>query len=381
MFFGSLYAIVVVLVLTRLAYKVYQQHGLHDDAKVQIQHFGTLLVISTFLLCLGVYIHGYVVNCSLGCSTFATECSSISCTVANHVPEGYVVLGSLLLVNAVAMLRMINDLTITRMQLAGFEKGLWTGLWTKSGANTAAVGEWCLRVGFVSTIVTGLVPTPASNCGVQPSSVTEVTGDDCFNGFMSNLHTNGLAYGIALATLGTLLRTFAPREVKGEWNRFKCKCGRRAIGVMAMVLVSLVFLLLPGLSFLAVFVVNNTGPAAKVDFCSHYTTQAACSGQELPRLWYTWAAERKMGSTSGLTKDGWQCEWLETVAMTSTPCVRANCDHKNRLGPRKTAIITEYLGLVNGVYGIYFAVWTIRILDMTSDIKLGDATPEAVGSA
>ena len=50
---ASLHAVVLAIVLTMLAYKVYDKWELHDDAQVQINRFGTLWVISTFFLSLG----------------------------------------------------------------------------------------------------------------------------------------------------------------------------------------------------------------------------------------------------------------------------------------------------------------------------------------
>ena len=41
--------------------------------------------------------------------------------VANHVPEGYVILAILLLVGCGAIFRAVDDLTIVRMELAGIQ--------------------------------------------------------------------------------------------------------------------------------------------------------------------------------------------------------------------------------------------------------------------
>jgi hypothetical protein len=262
-----------------------------------------------------------------------------------------------------------------RMQLAGVE-----GLNPNHGVYTALgpMGEWMIRIGFVLTVVTGLIPSPASNCGVQPQEVTDVAGDDCYNEKMSVFHASSIVFGLIIAILGTLLRLFGKRYVKGEWKSFQF--GGQSPYITAMVVISLVFLLLPGVALLGIYKMNDSGSAAEVDFCSRYTTRDACSGQELPSLWYTWASERKMDENPGLTQDGWQCEWLEAVSMTSAPCVRANCDANGRLGPRKLAIVAEYLGLVIGVFGIYFAIWAIAILDrVTAKINFAQVPPIDIG--
>merc|ERR1719422_2625753 len=128
-----------------------------------------------------------------------------------------------------------------------------------------------------------------------------------------------------------------------------------------MVVLSLVFLAIPGVVFLIFYFTNDEGPANQVDFCTLYMTEAACLGQELPSSWYHWASARKMGP--GMTQDGWQCEWLHHVAMVTPSCVRANCNAHGRLDSRKLAIVAEFIGLINVVYSIYFIIWTNAILD------------------
>jgi hypothetical protein len=118
----------------------------------------------------------------------------------------------------------------------------------------------------------------------------------------------------------------------------------------------------------------------EVDMCSLYKSREACSGADLPALWFEWASNRSRETDSALTVDGWQCKWLESVATISKPCVRENCNANGRLDARKVSIVSEFLGLVLGAYGLHFAIWTVRILDLTAGqvCKLG---PKTLGEA
>lgn len=365
MFYVCIYAVVLAVVCTALSMYVYKKHGMHDAVDRQVQRFGTLWVISTFFLALGVYISGHVVACTLGCGTYAVECASISCVVANHVPEGYVILGILLLVACVSILMNVNDLALLRLSNA--DTTMLSSMQSFMGADLLApLGEWLLRVGFVLTVVTGLVPSPSSNCGMQPPEVTEVTGDDCFNHVMGMLHANGIIYGLVLAILGALFRCFAPRRVGDGWQCFDFR-GHPLIALLA--LISIAFLLFLGVAFLVVYVQNDNGSAATMDFCTHYESQASCEGRQLPSAWYVWASRRKMNDKPphipALTRDGWQCAWYDNIATVSrSGCMRVDCDKDGKwLDGRKLAIVAEFLGLVTGVYGIYFIIWTINIMD------------------
>lgn len=369
LYWGSLYAVVVALACTILAYKTYHLLDLRKDAQEQIQRLGTLWVISTFFLALGVFVAGHVVQCNLGCSTYASECGSISCVVANFMPEGYVVLALLLLSACVAILRNVNDLTLQRMDDAGMSGLITADMQSGYKGVLGAIGEWLLRVGFVFTVITGLIPSPMSNCGLQPQSVTDIAGDDCFAEVMSNLHVQGIIIGLVLAIIGTFIRIFAPRKIGSEWKG--ASFSSSPLPVKALVVLSLVFLLAMGVVFLVIYAANDKGAAIEVDFCPHYKSEAACLGQELPDQWYSWAAARKQADFGDkLTVDGWQCEWHDMISTVSTGCVRTNCNNNGRVNRYKLAVVAEFLGLVIGVYGVYFGIWTAGIYDRYLQMKV-----------
>merc|ERR1712072_170243 len=108
-------------------------------------------------------------------------------------------------------------------------------------------------------------------------------------------------------------------------------------------------LLLLGLVFSVLYMVNDNGAAMEIDICNRYTTESQCLGQELPAQWKQWADARTRDQSAKfenlLTTDGWQCEWVDSVSMASNPCVRTNCNLDDRLEGRKLAIIYEFIGL------------------------------------
>merc|ERR1712007_297622 len=82
-----------------------------------------------------------------------------------------------------------------------------------------------------------------------------------------------------------------------------------------------------------------------------------------------------------LTKDGWQCAWYDNVATVSrSGCMRADCDKDGGAWGegRKLAIVAEFLGLVTGVYGIYFVIWTTNIMDHVIKEKSQISQPEEI---
>ena len=81
--FACLIAGALLKICMLMAHKVQADMGLIAN----LMRTGTMWVINAFFVALGITIAGGVVNCSLGCTTYATDCSSISCVVAIVSPD------------------------------------------------------------------------------------------------------------------------------------------------------------------------------------------------------------------------------------------------------------------------------------------------------
>lgn len=80
------------------------------------------------------------------------------------------------------------------------------------------MGEWLARVGFALTTITGIMPSLASNCHLQPSSVYEF----CWKEEMSNPHGLGVSCGIFLTFVGLQVLFVAMPPTQGEHVVFSC---------------------------------------------------------------------------------------------------------------------------------------------------------------
>jgi hypothetical protein len=68
---------------------------------------------------------------------------------------------------------------------------------------SSLLGEWLARTGFGLTTITGIMPSLASNCHLQPPYVYEF----CWEEEMSNPHGLGVSCGIFLTFLGLQVRS------------------------------------------------------------------------------------------------------------------------------------------------------------------------------
>jgi len=388
----SLISAIGLLAVQQMARHVYGQlhaNDVLDDAFGQrkLKQFGASWMLGVFFLSLGLYIAGGVVDCSWGCSSYAADCGSISCTVANHISEGYVILGLLLLIQAVLFVQSVNDLTVGRMKREQLKDHATCGV--MCGGSMASISEWLMRAGFILTVITGLVPAPSSKCGLQPESVTAVAGDSCFEKDLGNVHTIGINLGMVVAIAGTLLCLFGPRYHAGKRLKGAATVLLENKQLLAMFIIVVIMSLL-GIIFLVLFGSFNMGQSNQIDFCMSYNTKEACLGQELPKAWFEWASQRKRAEKVSrenlLTTDGWQCEWNDWVSTTGFACTKMNCNRDDLLITNKKAILFEFLGLVYGVYGIYAMVWIIDIIDqIVCHESMGkDLTPheqDGLGSA
>jgi len=174
-----------------------------------LESLGKWSFLAIFFLGFDLLIPGRVTDCTLGCSSWASACNSISCICANLTTEGYVYLLLLMAFNCKIFLDEINSIAAGRMQALRKTAGGWA--------------QWCeymMRAGVLLAVITGLVPSPASNCDImEPESLG---GNSCLEDQMAYLHTFGIGCGVALLLLGSGLRMFVPRcsdatKIAGIW--------------------------------------------------------------------------------------------------------------------------------------------------------------------
>ena len=168
-----------------LSFLVWLLTGLSEQVSgmkpMEINHVGTFVLIPPFYLALGAIIGWRVVDCTLGCSAWASSAPSISFFTANIQREGYMMLFMTLTLTALIFFKRIDKMA--RRRYVDAAKGD-AHPWSRS----SLVGEWLMRCGFVLTTITGIMPSLASNCHLQPASRYE----RCWEEEMSNPHGEAL---------------------------------------------------------------------------------------------------------------------------------------------------------------------------------------------
>jgi len=168
-----------------LSFLMWVLSGLGETASgtkpMETNHVGAFILIPPFYLALGAIIGWRVVDCTLGCSAWASSAPSISFFTANIQREGYMMLFMTLTLTALIFFKRIDKMA--RRRYVDAAKGD-AHPWSRS----SLVGEWLMRCGFVLTTITGIMPSLASNCHLQPASRYE----RCWEEEMSNPHGEAL---------------------------------------------------------------------------------------------------------------------------------------------------------------------------------------------
>mmetsp|Transcript_5185 Transcript_5185/g.16648 ORF Transcript_5185/g.16648 Transcript_5185/m.16648 type:complete len:230 (+) Transcript_5185:103-792(+) len=168
-----------------LSFLMWVLSGLGETASgtkpMETNHVGAFILIPPFYLALGAIIGWRVVDCTLGCSAWASSAPSISFFTANIQREGYMMLFMTLMLTALIFFKRIDKMA--RRRYVDAAKGV-AHPWSRS----SLVGEWMMRCGFVLTTITGIMPSLASNCHLQPASRYE----RCWEEEMSNPHGEAL---------------------------------------------------------------------------------------------------------------------------------------------------------------------------------------------
>ena len=365
---GSAIFAVMVLVTLILRLQIERQNEAAIGDYSHVEMYGVLALFLVFFLCAGLGVGGLVTNCTLGCSSFAAHCGSLSCIFSNLLPQGYVYICVLLVLASVIFLYYINGMASLRVRS---EHGKLDLVRRVSWCRMAVIGEWTMRVGVLLTVLTGILPAPTNNCGIVPEQVMTLAGDDCFYANSNVVHAVGAVGGVLLAAVGLVLRMTAPVYVfRGGDEVIKAwPCSRtnphslfsdRALGGLAII----VWLnLVVAVVMFSLYVTLETMTIAKtVDTCLNYRSREACLGLDLPQAQFNWAKERLQSSDpEHLSTDGWQCEWSETRAFTYAPCTAINCDRDGRLSRFKYSTTFEYLGLIFSTYAMGVGLELIKL--------------------
>ena len=308
-------------------------------------HFGQFFLIPPFFLAMGAVIGWRVIDCTLGCSSWAESAPSISFFTANVMFEGYVLLFIMLVLIAYIFFERVDEMARNRVKREA-ESG------TSSYRYSSLSGEWLMRMGFALTTFTGIMPSLAGNCHMQPDHYYEY----CYTEVMSSgPHTIGIAGGIFLTFCGYQLRAAGPiaTHVASGTRNFSWQ-----MAFLTLLMAEITFGLMLCYFITWGYFLTLAGPnTKKVDTCILHTTEAACTGADLPQLQQQWADQRA---------GGWRCRWDPNVDFYLYPCTKFNCDAGGRVTQNKYSVIFEYLG---------FLYWAIACAGMTQAIDVMDDTP------
>lgn len=306
-------------------------------------HFGAYWLIPPFFVGMGCVIGWRVVDCTLGCSSWAESAPSISFLTANMMFEGYVLLFVMLTMMAYMFFQRVDIMARNRIQ--GEREG--TRVWTAS----SLLGEWLMRIGFVLTTFTGIMPSLTSNCHLMPPDRYEY----CWAEVMVGPHSWGITGGIGLTFFGYQMRAITPILGRGMNMR---PGGGRFYAFLTLVLSEISFFLMCAYFIAWGYFLFNAGAATKdVDLCILKDTEDKCTGADLTVLQQQWADMRE---------GGWRCRWDPRTDYYLYPCTKYDCDADGRITNNKYSVIFEYLG---------FLMWAVACVGMTQAIDVMDDVP------
>mmetsp|Transcript_118854 Transcript_118854/g.165610 ORF Transcript_118854/g.165610 Transcript_118854/m.165610 type:complete len:406 (+) Transcript_118854:1-1218(+) len=311
-------------------------------------HMGTFFLIPPFFVAMGAVIGWRVIDCTLGCSSWAESAPSISFLTANIMFEGYVLLFVMLVLIAYIFFERVDELARNRVKREAeldqkpapyHMESLW--------------GEWLMRIGFALTTITGIMPSLAGNCHMQPSDYYEF----CYEEVMSaGPHTFGIAGGIFLTFVGFQLRAAGPIAGQGFSNMKPG--GPKSYAFYTFLISNFTFTLMLIYFVIWGYFLALSGKGTKlVDVCILHQTMDDCTGASLPPLQQRWADQRE---------GGWKCRWDPNADFYQYPCTKFNCDAGGRVTQNKYSVIFEFLG---------FLYWAIASAGMTQAIDVMDDIP------
>lgn len=311
-------------------------------------HMGTFFLIPPFFVAMGAVIGWRVVDCTLGCSSWAESAPSISFLTANIMFEGYVLLFVMLVLIAYIFFERVDEMARNRVKREA-EMAPEPAPYHL----TSLGGEWLMRLGFALTTITGIMPSLAGNCHMQPTQYYEY----CYEEVMSaGPHTIGIAGGIFMTFVGFQLRAVGPITGQGMVNLKPG--GAHSYAFYTLLISELTFFLMLAYFVVWGYFLTLSGIGTKrVDVCILHDTIDECTGASLPPMQQRWADQRA---------GGWKCRWDPHADFYQYPCTKFNCDAGGRVTQNKYSVIFEFLG---------FLYWAIASAGMTQAIDIMDDIP------
>eukprot|EP00040_Diaphanoeca_grandis_P015391 m.78529 g.78529 ORF g.78529 m.78529 type:complete len:414 (+) comp25123_c1_seq1:190-1431(+) len=306
---------------------------------------GKLLLMPLFFIALGVFVISRALDCSLGCSTFAAHCTSISCIVANLMPEGYTFLFVMLVTQALVFYDRIDEISRVRRSHASYVGTL------------RPIAENLVRVGVVMMTLTGMIPMYTTNCHLETAP-----GTGCWESTLGMFHL-AIVPGIGLSSIGLLLLLCIRRhhgESSTEKRSFGLMANTRDMPspvrrvVLILMALAVITTIMAGVFFLT-WILAFPENSSTIDTCIKYTTAAACTGAAHNNYVRTLADNRT---------DGWRCRWYEDAPVWMSPCMLADCNKDDRIFTHRRGIMCEYLGWAYWATALSASLLATELLDV-----------------
>ena len=352
---------------------------------------GHLIILPIFFFVLFFWLFGHVVDCTLGCSSWATAATSISYICANIWVEGFAYLMTMLTMMALIFNRRIDKVSDSRKfrmkkrdedeeDEEVMQSSTWEALvdWSFCAAwrrvhrlfpgrcrvqrkqqeseepQPFASDEWgetLMRLGFTLATVTGFLPAKADNCAIsRVFKATAATHAYCWEELAATLHGYAIVFGVFLSVVGVQLRLIKPlnRTLAPPIYPDDVRL------TIAVALCELCFLFTLGFTTGWFARYSFEKGAAAVDICVNHNDIMACTGADLPIMQLQWAENRTFG---------WQCRWGEDTPFHESPCQRHDCNAEGRLSTNIEGIMMEYFVFLFWILGTSFALQAILSLE------------------
>ena len=183
---------------------------------------GGLVLVTVLFVDLGFTLHYRVLDSWLGCDSPAAYAASISRVSASMVWQGYT-----FMIVALCFLAYIFTRVIAQVDSQYPKARLLAGSTLPWKLGT--MGNGLMRIGFSMTAFTAVMPDEANNCALLgPLSSKHINHYDlCPEGLISNVHLAGIAGGIAVSTVGVILRLRFIFKIRRTPTFNRCARARR----------------------------------------------------------------------------------------------------------------------------------------------------------
>ena len=312
---------------------------------------GKLIIVPMFFISLGLWIEFHVLDCNLGCSSWASAATSISYICANIWREGFAFLMSMLVFIAWVIHNRVDKVVEARKVRSAAEEDqvpVLASTWSRPCScrpcscwiNRDECGEMMVRIGFSLTTITGFLPARASNCGIQPKTWLNESlyePEYCPEAFMSDMHGYAIVAGVVMSSVGVLTRLANPLRLTIRHPITPDKLRLLA----AVILCSFCFLLALGFAVGWITRYYQEKGSDAIDICIAYRDVMSCTGASLPAAQLQWAENRTENRT------GWVCRWNNDASFHLSPCTHFDCNANGRLSTNREGILMEYFGTLH----------------------------------